>query len=154
MAEVKDLILCFIKADQFIIEHMSQVQLYNSAYTEIMDLSHFRIINNECLNKDPYVEPERAPLVILNSSSAICMAKNVKNTKHTRHISRKMHLVGNGEELNLHKKLGSEGGLQLADNGTKNVREDDLNPRLGYDMFRIDNLHNTCTRGVIEYRRV
>ena len=34
---------------------------------------------------------------------------------------------------------------------TKNIREDELNPRLGYDMVRIENIQNTSTRGVIGY---
>ena len=42
----------------------------------------------------------------------------------------------------------------MADIGTKNVREDELTPILGYDMVIIDNLQNTCTRGVIGYIRV
>ena len=45
-----------------------------------------------------------------------------------------------------------EGGLQLADIGTKNVSEPDLTPRLKYIMVRLENqIQNTCTRGVIVY---
>ena len=47
------------------------------------------------------------------------------------------------------KKVWYEGGLQLADIGTKNVREYGLNARLGYAILRHENWHNTCTRGVI-----
>ena len=50
------------------------------------------------------------------------MAKNYKDTKHTRHISRRMHFVRNGEECNLHKTAWCEVGLQLAYIGTKNGR--------------------------------
>ena len=32
---------------------------------------------------------------------------------------------------------------------TNNVRDDKLNPRLGYNVVRLDKLHNTCTIGVI-----
>ena len=79
------------------------------------------------------------------------MAKNGKDTKHTRYINRRMHFVRNGEECNMHKTVWYEGGLQLSDIETKNIREDELNPRLGYDMVRLDNWKNTCTRGVIGY---
>ena len=51
-----------------------------------MDLSHFRILINELLNKDPYIVTEESPLIILDSKSTVCMAKNVKDTKHTRRV--------------------------------------------------------------------
>ena len=55
----------------------------------------------------------------------------------------------------MHKIEWYEGGLQLADIGTKNVSEPDLTPRMKYIMVRLENLrHNTCTRGVIVYRIV
>ena len=41
------------------------------------------------LNKDPDIVPEEAPLIILDSKSAMCMAKNGNYTKHTRHIFKK-----------------------------------------------------------------
>ena len=63
-----------------------------------MDLAHFSMINNYLLNKDPYVVPEQSTIVILDSKSAIHMAYNGKDTKHTRHISRRPDLVINGEE--------------------------------------------------------
>ena len=50
-----------------------------------------------------------------------------------------MHLVRNGEECNLHKILLCEGGLKLVDIATKNVREDEFSPKLGYSMVIIDN---------------
>ena len=40
---------------------------YNTACTSVMDLSHFRILNNEFLNKDLYVFPEKSHIVILDS---------------------------------------------------------------------------------------
>ena len=43
------------------------------------------------------------------------MAKNGKDTKHTRHISRQMNLVRNVEEENVDKKVWCEVGLQLED---------------------------------------
>ena len=53
-----------------------------------MALSHFRMLINEFLNKDPDIVPEEAPLIVLDSKSAMCMSKNDKDTKHTRHIAR------------------------------------------------------------------
>ena len=62
-----------------------------------MDLEHFSMINNWLLNKDPDVVPEQTPLIILDIKSYLCMAKNAKDTKHTRHISRRIQFVINGE---------------------------------------------------------
>ena len=69
----------------------------------------------------------------------MCMAKNGRDTKHTSHISRRMHFVRNGEKCKMHKIYWCEGGLQLADIGTKNVSESDLTPRMKYIMVRLDN---------------
>ena len=51
---------------------------------------------DEFLNKDPDIVLEEYPMIILYSNYAMCMAKNRKDTKNTRHIARKMHLVRNG----------------------------------------------------------
>ena len=67
------------------------------------------------------------------------MTNNGKETKHTRNISRRIHLVRHGEELNLNKKVWCEGGLKLADIGTNNFREGELNPILRYVMVRLDS---------------
>ena len=67
------------------------------------------------------------------------MAKNGKDTKHTRHIARIMHFVRNVEKYKMHKIDLCEGGLQLADIGTKNVSETDLTPRMKYIMVRLEN---------------
>ena len=67
------------------------------------------------------------------------MVKNGKDTKHTRHIARKMHFVRDGEKSNMHKIVWCEGGLQLEDIGTKNVSEPDLTPGMKYIMVRLDN---------------
>ena len=66
------------------------------------------------------------------------MAKNGRYTKHTRHIARIMHFVRNGDKCNIHKIEWCEGGLQLADIGTKNVSEPDLTPRIKYIMVRLE----------------
>ena len=65
------------------------------------------------------------------------MDRSVKDTKNTTHISRRINLLINSEKFNLHKTLWCEVGLQLAELGTNTVREDELNPRLGYDMVII-----------------
>ena len=104
-----------------------------------MTLSHFSMIRSDFLNKDPDIFPEQAPLIILDRKSAMCMANNGKVTKKTRHIYRRMHFVRNGEEENIHNKVWYEGGLKLSYIGTKNVSEDELNPRLVYAMVRLDN---------------
>ena len=64
-----------------------------------MDLAHFRMSVHELLNKDPYIVPEEAPLIVLDSKSAMCMDKNGEYIKHTRHIARKMQFVRNGDKL-------------------------------------------------------
>ena len=50
----------------------------------------------ELSNKDPDIVPEEYPLTILYTKSAACMDKNVKNTKHTRHIESRVNFVRNG----------------------------------------------------------
>ena len=71
---------------------------YNAAFTAGMALAHFRVLNNEFLNNDTDVVPEQAPLIILDSKSAVCMAKIGKYTKHARHIYRRINFIRNGEE--------------------------------------------------------
>ena len=68
----------------------------------------------DCLNKDPYIFPEEAPLIILDIRSAVCMDKNGKDTKHIRHIARRLHSVSNGEKCKMHKIYWCEVGLQFA----------------------------------------
>ena len=94
---------------------------------------------HEILNEDPDMVQKEAPLIILDSKSAMCMAKNDRDTKHTRHIARRMHFVRNGEKCKMHKIEWCEGGLQLADIDTKNVSEPDLTTRMKYIMVRLEN---------------
>ena len=94
---------------------------------------------HELLNKDPDMVPEEAPLIVLDIKSAMCMAKNGNDTKHTRHISSRMYFVRNGEKCRMHKIDWCEGGLQLVEIGTKNVSEPDLTPRMKYIMVRLEN---------------
>ena len=83
--------------------------------------------------------PNEYPWIVLDSKSAMCMAKNDSDTKHTRHISSRMNFVRNGEKWKMHKINWCEGGLKLADIGTKNVSEPDLTPRMKYIMVRLEN---------------
>ena len=78
-------------------------------------------------------------MIFLDSKSAMFVADNGKDTKHTRHIARRMHFVRNGEKCKIHKIDWCEGGLQLVDIGTKNVSESDLTPRMKYIMVRLEN---------------
>ena len=45
-----------------------------------MALAHFRMLIHELLNKYPDLVPEEAPKIILDSKSAVCTAKNGKDT--------------------------------------------------------------------------
>ena len=56
-----------------------------------MALAHFRVLIHELLNEDPDIVPNEAPLIVLDGKYAMCMANNVKYTKHTRHIARRIH---------------------------------------------------------------
>ena len=78
-------------------------------------------------------------MIVLDSKSDMCMANYGKDTKHTRHISRRIHFVRNGEKYKMHKIDWCEGGLQLADIGTNNVSEPDLTPIMKYIMVRLGN---------------
>ena len=94
---------------------------------------------HELLNKYPDIVPSEAPLIVLDSNSAMCMAKNGKDTKHTRHISGRMNFVSNGEKCKMHKIYWCEVGIQLEDISTKNVGENDLTPRMKYIMVILGN---------------
>ena len=104
-----------------------------------MALAHFRMLIHELLNEDLDMLPKEAPLIFLDSKSAMCMDKNGKDAKHTRHISRRMHFVRDGEKCKMHKIDWCGGGLQLADIGTKNVSEPDITPRMKYIPVRLEN---------------
>ena len=103
-----------------------------------MALANFRMLIHELINKDPDIIPEEAPLIFLDSKSAMCMDKNGKDTKHTRHIARRMYFVRNVEKCNMYKIDWCEGGLKLADIGTKNLSEPDLTPRMKYIIVRLE----------------
>ena len=54
-------------------------------------------------------------------------------------IAGRIHFVSNGEKCKMHKIDWCEGGLQLADIGTKNDGETDLTLRIKYIMVILDN---------------
>ena len=91
----------------------------NAEFTAGMALAHFMMFIHELLNKDPDIVPEESPLIVLYSKSAMCMANNSKDTKHTRHIARRMNLVRNGEKCKMHNIYWCGGGLKLSDIATK-----------------------------------
>ena len=78
---------------------------------------------HELLNEDPDMVPREAPLIFFDRKSSMCMAKNGRDTKHTRHIARRMHFLRNVKKCKMQKTEWCEGGLQLAEIGTKNVSE-------------------------------
>ena len=58
------------------VDHFSAESYYNAACTAGMALVHFRMLIHEFINKVPDIVPEEAPLLILDSKSAMCMDKN------------------------------------------------------------------------------
>ena len=76
---------------------------YNAACTVETDSAHFRMLIHESLNKDLDIVPEEYLLIILDIKYAVCMANNGKDTKHKRHISRRVHFVRNGDICKIHK---------------------------------------------------
>ena len=73
----------------------SEESEYNASWTAWIALEKFRMLIHELLNKDPDIVSEEALLIVLDINYPMCMAKNGKDTKHTRHIARIMHLVRN-----------------------------------------------------------
>ena len=53
-----------------------------------MDLAHFRMLIHEFSNKDTYIVPEEAPLIVLDIKSVISMANNVKDIKQGKKHSK------------------------------------------------------------------
>ena len=69
-------------------------------------------------------------MFIFNSKSDVCMSKNGKDNKYTRHITKRVHLVRNGEKCKIHNIDWCEGGLKLSEIVTNNCGENGLNPRM------------------------
>ena len=111
-----------------------------------MAFTHFRMVIHELLNKYPDIVPEEDPSIVLDIKSSICMAKNDKDTKHTRQIARRVHSVRNGEKCKMHNIDWYEGGLQLAGIATKNVGGPELTPTMKYIMVRLDNQDRTLVQ--------
>ena len=103
-----------------------------------MDLAHLRMLIHKYIKKDQEIVPEKAPLIVLDSKSAMCMTKNSRDTKHTRHIARRMNFERNVEKCKMDKIDWCEGGLQLADIGVKNLSEPDLTTRRKYTVVRLN----------------
>ena len=104
-----------------------------------MALVHFRMLIHEFLNKYSDMVPDESTLIVVDSKSDMCMAKNGKDTKHTRHIARRMHFVRNGEKCKMHKIDWGEGVLKLAGIFTMNVSEPDITLRMKYIMVILEN---------------
>ena len=85
------------------------------------------------------IVPEEAPLIILDIKSDVCMAKNGKDTNHTRHITRRIHFLRDSEKLKTNNIDWCEGGMQLSDIATKNVGNNDLNNTMKYIIIRLEN---------------
>ena len=54
-----------------------------------MSLAHFRVLIHKLLNKDREIVPEEALIIVLDLKSSMCIAKNSKDTKQTKHIARR-----------------------------------------------------------------
>ena len=103
-----------------------------------MALENLRMLMNELLRMDPYIVPQEAPLIILDSKSAVCMAKNGKGTKHNRHIARRINILRNCDKYEMQKVDWCEGCIKLSDIATKNVGENDLNDIMKYIMVSLE----------------
>ena len=122
--------------DQF----LNQVQKLSTMQHELkMALAHFRMLSNKILNKYPDIVPEEAPLILLGSKYAMCIDNNDKDIKHTRHISRRINFVWNGEKFKMHMIDWCEGGLQLSEIANNNIGYNNLTPRMKYIMVKLDN---------------
>ena len=85
-------------------------------------------------------------MIVLDSNSDMCMAKNGKDIKHTRHIERINNFIRNVEKWKMQRIDWCEGGLQLEDIDTKNVGEYDLTPGMKNIMVRLDNWDRTLVQ--------
>ena len=112
---------------------------YNAVCTAGMALANFRMLVHDFLNKGPDIFQEESLLMIFENKSPVCMAYNGKDTKHTRHISRRIDVVRNDEKCKIDKIDWCEGSLQLIDIATKNVGENNLTPIIKYIMVRLYN---------------
>ena len=91
------------------------------------------------MNKNPDLVPEEDPLIILDSKSAVCTTNNDKDTKHTRHISKRVHFVSNDKICKMHKIEWCEVVLQLVGIAIKTFGGNALNLIMKYVMVGLDN---------------
>ena len=94
---------------------------------------------HELFKKYPDIVPEEYPIILLDSKSAVCMSNNGNYTKHTRHISRRVNFVRNGDKRKIHNIYWYEGGLHLSYIANNNVGKNDLNTRMKYIMVSLEN---------------
>ena len=90
------------------------------------------MVTNEFTGVDPDSFGKPPVLILLDSESAIAMSKNQRDSKHTRHIERRVHYVRQGQLSGQHHLDYVPAELQLADIGTKNLAHHELHPRLSY----------------------
>ena len=57
---------------------------------------------HELLNKYRDIVPEEDPLIILDIKSDFFMDRNIKDTKHTSHISKRVNFVRNDKKCKIH----------------------------------------------------
>ena len=111
---------------------------YNACAVAAMAVAHSRMLVNELngVNPDEYGE---ATKILVDNTSAKAMAQNDKDTKHTRHIARRVHYVRNGQQEGAHNLTYIPADLNLADPGTKNLGCEELEPRMNYIMIKVDS---------------
>ena len=61
---------------------------------------------HELLDKDPDIVTEEATFINLDSKSAMCVANNGKDIKHTRHIAIIMHFIRKAENPRCKRLIG------------------------------------------------
>ena len=76
-------------------------------------------------------------MIVLDGKSDMCMDKNDKDAKHTRHIAKRIDFVSNGEKFKMHKIYWCEVGLQLEYISINNLSEPDIAPRVKCIMVRL-----------------
>ena len=81
-------------------------------------------VYNALCNADPDTPITMAAFV--DSSSAIAMMNNNKDTKRTRHIQRRVHFVRQAREQGIFYPVKIDGKVNPADVGTKNLPATDI----------------------------
>ena len=104
-----------------------------------MALAYSSMLIHKLLKKDPDIVPEEAPVIFLDIKYAMCMSKNSKDNKHTRHIVRKMRCLRNGKKFKMHKIDRCEVSLKFSNIADTNVGEPDVTPGKKYIMVRHDS---------------